>query len=238
MRWFALILMLIYSLPTLVLAQQKSVLIFSKTTAFRHESIPTGIKAVSELLEAEKIQVVHSENAEDFTEENLKRFDAIVFLSTTGDLFNDSQKIAFQRFIQSGHGYVGIHAASDTEHNWPWYGGLVGGYFASHPHIQDAKINVLNRKHKSTKHLPPIWIHKDEWYDFSNVKAGLNILMELDETSYIGGKMGKFHPIAWFQEYDGGRAFYTGLGHTHESFSSENFRKHILGGIKYVLRIK
>jgi type 1 glutamine amidotransferase len=170
--------------------------------------------------------------------DSLGQFDAVIFLSTTGDIFDAAQKEAFQKYIQSGKGYVGIHAASDTEYGWPWYGALVGGYFSSHPNVQNAEIQVLDHEHPSTRHLPQVWFHRDEWYDFKDVKQGLNILMNLDEQSYEGGKMGKFHPIAWFQEYDGGRSFYTGLGHTDESFDSELFQKHILGGLYYVLQLK
>ncbi|WP_140938215.1 ThuA domain-containing protein [Sphingobacterium lumbrici] len=218
--------------------KDKNVLIFSKTTGFRHQSIEKGVQTVEKLLNDQQIRTFHSEDENVFNAKNLANYDAILFLSTTGDLFNSQQKEDIQNFIRSGKGFVGIHAASDTEYNWPWYGGLVGGYFASHPAVQEAKIDVLNRKHLSTKHLQKVWFHKDEWYDFKNVKEGLHILMALDEASYKGGKMGKFHPISWFQEYDGGRSFYTGLGHTEESFDSELFQKHILGGVKYVLKLK
>lgn len=216
----------------------KQVLIFTKTTAFRHASIPKGVQTVKEILNARGINTVHTEDAGYFQTDSLKQFDAVIFLSTTGNLFTASQKRDFKKFIQSGKGFVGIHAASDTEHEWPWYGGLVGGYFSSHPAVQDAKINVSNLKHPATKHLQRVWFHRDEWYDFKNMKSGLNILMTLDETSYQGGKMGQFHPIAWCQTYDGGRSFYTGLGHTEESFDSEKFQQHILGGLLYVLRLK
>lgn len=221
----------------LMAQSQKAVLIFTKTTGFRHKSIPKGVETVTRLLDSVGVKSMHSEDANLFQPDSLRRFDAVIFLSTTGDLFDASQKDALQKFVQSGKGYVGIHAASDTEYNWPWYGGLVGGYFASHPKVQDAEIQVLNHDHPSTKHLPKVWFHRDEWYDFKDVKPGLNILMNLDEQSYEGGKMGKFHPIAWFQEYDGGRSFYTGLGHTEESFDSLLFQKHIVGGINYVLGI-
>lgn len=216
----------------------KSVLIFSKTAGFRHQSIPKGVATVSKLLNENNINFVHSEDAIYFSADSLKKFDAVIFLNTTGDILNNQQKAAFKKFIQSGKGYVGIHAASDTEYNWPWYGALVGGYFSSHPAVQEAHMEVVNRTHPATKHLPQTWIHRDEWYDFKDVKSGIHILMMLDETTYEGGKMGKFHPIAWFQSFDGGRSFYTGLGHTDESYDSELFQKHIMGGIRYALRIK
>jgi len=228
-------LFLFFLSSAMVSVAQDKVLIFSKTKTFRHASIPKGVQTVRHLLDSLGIASLHTEDSGYFTTENLRGFSAVIFLSTTGDLFDDAQKTAFQQYIRSGRGYVGIHAASDTEHNWPWYGGLVGGYFTRHPHVQEAKMDIVDQSHPSTRHLPKVWFHKDEWYDFRDVHDGLNILMTLDETSYDGGQMGKFHPIAWFREYDGGRAFYTGLGHTDESFDVEHFRKHILGGIRYAI---
>lgn len=223
----------------LAIAKQNSrILIFTKTTGFRHTSIPKGVQVVSDLLKKNGLVSTHTEDATYFHIDSLEKFDAVIFLSTTGNLFNEQQKQDFQKFIRSGKGFVGIHAASDTEFDWSWYGGLIGGYFSSHPVVQDAQIDVINRKHPATKHLQKVWFHRDEWYDFKDVKPGLNILMNLDETSYEGGKMGKFHPIAWYQEYDGGRMFYTGLGHTPESFDSEKFQQHIWGGLKYVLKLE
>lgn len=229
---------LVLGIMSLQAQTQQSVLIFTKTTGFRHTSIPKGVETVRGLLAEAGIQSVHSEDSNLFQPDSLSGFDAVVFLSTTGDILDENQKKSFQAFVQSGKGFVGIHAASDTEYNWPWYGSLVGGYFSSHPQVQDADIEVLDQDHPSTTHLPSIWFHRDEWYDFKDIKPGLNILMNLDEETYEGGKMGKFHPIAWFQEYDGGRSFYTGLGHTEESFDSELFQKHILGGVRYVLGLE
>lgn len=233
-----LIIALLQGLISLQAQTNQSVLIFTKTTGFRHTSIPKGVETVQNLLNQAGIRSVHSENSHLFQSDSLSAFDAVIFLSTTGDILDENQKQSFQEFIQSGKGFVGIHAASDTEYNWPWYGNLVGGYFSSHPKVQDAEIEVLDQNHLSTAHLPRIWFHRDEWYDFKDIRPGLNILMNLDEETYEGGKMGKFHPIAWFQEYDGGRSFYTGLGHTEEAFDSMLFQKHILGGIRYVLALE
>lgn len=215
---------------------QEQVLVFTKTTGFRHKSIPKGVETVKRILQSEGIVAVHTEDADYFCADSLHQFGAVIFLSTTGNILNDEQKAAFQQFIRSGHGFVGIHAASDTEFEWPWYGELVGGYFKQHPPVQEAKIDVLDRTHFATKHLQEVWWHKDEWYDFKDIQPGLHILMTLDEQSYKGGTMGKFHPIAWFREFDGGRTFYTGLGHTDESFDAVPFQQHIVGGVKYVLR--
>lgn len=214
---------------------QERVLIFTKTAGFRHKSIPKGTEVVTKLLTAENILPVHTEDARYFCTDSLRQFAAVIFLNTTGNVLDDQQKVAFQHFIRSGKGYMGLHAASDTEFEWPWYGELVGGYFTQHPPVQKAKIDVVDRTHIATKHLQEIWWHKDEWYDFRDIQPGLHILMTLDEQSYEGGTMGKFHPIAWFREFDGGRMFYTGLGHTAESYDEVPFQKHIIGGIKYVL---
>ena len=220
---------------TMTAIAQKRVLIFSKTQGFRHSSIEKGAQVLKQLLDKEKIVSDHSEDAGLFTDQGLKKYDAIIFLSTTGNILDEAQQDAFVRYIQSGKGFVGIHAATDTEFDWPWYNGLVGAYFTSHPAVQNAKIDVVGRKHIATKHLDPVWWHKDEWYNFKDVKEGLHVLMNLDEKSYNGGKMGDHHPISWSQNYDGGKVFYTGLGHTEESYDEPAFQKHLIGGILSVL---
>jgi len=220
---------------TMTAIAQKRVLIFSKTQGFRHSSIEKGAQVLKQLLDKEKIASDHSEDAALFTDQGLKKYDAVIFLSTTGNILDETQQEAFVRYIQSGKGFAGIHAATDTEFDWPWYNGLVGAYFASHPAVQNAKIDVVDRKHIATKHLDPVWWHKDEWYNFKDVKEGLHVLMNLDEKSYNGGKMGDHHPISWSQNYDGGKVFYTGLGHTEESYDEPAFQKHLIGGILSVL---
>jgi cytochrome c len=143
------------------------------------------------------------------------------------------QKPAFERYIRSGGGFVGIHSASDTEYQWPWYGSLVGAYFASHPAIQRARILIENPNHPSTKGLPAVWERTDEWYNFrSNPRGAAHVLATLDESTYSGGAMGADHPIAWCQEIDGGRSWYTAMGHTAESYAEPLFRLHLLGGIE------
>ena len=220
---------------TMTAIAQKRVLIFSKTQGFRHSSIEKGAQVLKQLLDKEKIASDHSEDASLFTDQGLKKYDAVIFLNTTGNILDETQQEAFVRYIQSGKGFAGIHAATDTEFDWPWYNGLVGAYFTSHPAVQNAKIDVVDRKHIATKHLDPVWWHKDEWYNFKDVKEGLHVLMNLDEKSYNGGKMGDHHPISWSQNYDGGKVFYTGLGHTEESYDEPAFQKHLIGGILSVL---
>ncbi len=212
------------------------ILVFSKTMGFRHASIPTGVAALRTLCAQHGIMVDSTEDSDDFNEKNLKRYAAVVFLSTTGDVLNPLQENAFERYIQAGGGFVGIHAATDTEYGWSWFTGLVGGQFESHPEIQDATLLVKDHKHLSTKHLPgDTWQRKDEWYNFKNLNPNVNVLMTIDEKSYKGGKNGDHHPMCWYHVYDGGRAWYTAGGHTNESYAEPAFLQHLLGGIRYAI---
>ncbi|MER5461473.1 ThuA domain-containing protein [Streptomyces sp. NPDC002668] len=212
----------------------KRVLVFSKTAGFRHDSIPAGIAALKELGRTSNITVDATEEAAQFTTGNLARYDAVVFLSTTGDVLGADQQKAFENYVSTGGGYMGVHAAADTEYDWAFYGGLVGAYFASHPQIQPATVRVEDRTHPSTAHLDDAWERTDEWYNYrTNPRTQARVLATLDETSYQGGTMKGDHPIAWCQTYQGGRAFYTGGGHTKESYAEPAFRTHLLGGLRY-----
>ncbi|MCB7138002.1 ThuA domain-containing protein [Cellulosimicrobium marinum] len=210
-------------------------LVFSKTAGFRHGSIPAGIAAIQQLGVDNGFTVTATEDADDFTDENLAQYEAVLWLSTTGDVLDEDQQAAFERYIQNGGGYAGVHAASDTEYDWPWYGELVGAYFASHPQNQDATIKVEDHAHESTAHLPARWDRYDEWYNFrENPRDTVHVLASLDETTYTAGTnaMGADHPIAWCHVHDGGRSWYTGGGHTNESFAEPEFLQHLLGGIQ------
>jgi cytochrome c len=211
------------------------VLVFSKTTGFRHSSIPNGKAAIQKLGLENNFEVDTTEDASYFTEENLKKYAAIVFLNTTGDVLNNQQEIAMERFIQAGGGFVGIHSATDTEYDWIWYANMIGAQFASHPAIQPAKIQVVDRTNIATQHLPEVWNRTDEWYNFKRLNKEVKVLLKIDEKSYQGGTLGDEHPMAWYHDYDGGRAFYTELGHVEESYSDSLYLKHILGGIKYAI---
>ena len=210
-----------------------SVLVFSKTTGFRHDSIPDGIAAIRALAAEHGFAVAETEDAGWFTDAILPQYKVVVFLSTTGDILDAAQKAAFERYIRSGGGFVGIHSASDTEYHWPWYGRLIGAWFASHPQIQHATIRIEDADHPATKGLPASWQRTDEWYNFrTNPRSAVHVLASLDESSYSGGAMGTDHPIAWCQNIDGGRSWYTAMGHTKESYAEPLFRVHLLGGIE------
>ena len=210
-----------------------TVLVFSKTVGFRHDSIAQGIAAVAALGAEHGFAVDGTEDAAYFTDAGLARYRAVVFLNTTGEILNPSQKAAFERYIASGGGFVGIHSASDTEYHWPWYGRLVGTWFASHPQIQRATIRIGDAGHPSTKSLPAKWERTDEWYNFrTNPRSAVHVLATVDEASYSGGAMGADHPIAWCQTIGSGRSWYTAMGHTAESYAEPLFRLHLLGGIE------
>ncbi|MCX4514451.1 ThuA domain-containing protein [Streptomyces sp. NBC_01619] len=212
----------------------KRVLVFSRTAGFRHDSIPAGVAALKELGAGSNITVDATEEPAQFTTSNLARYDAVVFLSTTGDVLNAEQQKAFENYVATGGGYMGVHAAADTEYDWPFYGGLVGAYFHSHPQIQKATVRVEDHDHPATSHLDAAWERTDEWYNYrSNPRGQARVLATLDETTYQGGTMKGDHPIAWCQTYQGGRAFYTGGGHTKESYAEPAFRQHLLGGLRY-----
>ncbi|MDI1465028.1 ThuA domain-containing protein [Catellatospora sp. KI3] len=208
------------------------VLVFSKTAGFRHSSIPNGIAAIQALGSANGFTVTATEDATQFNAANLAQYQAVVWLMTTGDVLDATQQTAFQNYIAAGGGYVGVHAAADTEYDWPWYGGLVGAYFSSHPAIQTAQVRVETPVNASTAHLPSTWSRSDEWYNYrTNPRPNVRVLMNLNEASYTGGTMGD-HPITWCQNYGGGRSWYTGLGHTEASYTDTNFTKMLLGGLQ------
>ncbi len=218
-------------------AKKKTVLIFCLTKGFHHASIDDGIVAFIKLGVENNFAVDTTTDVNVFTTDNLKKYKALIFLSPTGtNILNDAQKSAFKQYIHSGGGFVGIHAATDVNYEWEWYGELVGAFFEKHPKIQNAKLNIIMPKNKINKGLPQPWMHKDEWYNFKNVSPKINVLIKIDETSYTGGSMNNDHPISWYHEFEGGKVFYTALGHTKECYTDPLFLRHVLAGLKWVMR--
>ena len=216
-------------------AALNKVLVFSKTAGYRHASINVGKLALMKLGQANGFAVDTTEDAGKFTENNLKQYSAVIWLSTTGNVLDEAQQAQFQRYIQAGGGYMGIHAAADTEYDWPWYNQLAGAYFLNHPKQQNAEIDIIDKSHPATKMLPDVWKRFDEWYSYKSISPDIKVLGKLDEKTYEGGKNGDNHPFIWYHDFDGGKAFYTGAGHTDESYSDQMFLAHILGGIKSVM---
>ena len=215
-----------------------NVLVFSKTAGYRHESIEPGIAAIQQLGQQHGFQVEATEDSSVFDGDQLKDVDVIVFLNTTGDILNEAQQGQIEQFMQAGGGFVGVHAAADTEYDWPWYGKLVGAYFNGHPNdpnVREATLHIVDNHHPATDSLPTDWTRSDEWYNYKAINPENKVLITLDESTYEGGTNGENHPISWYKEYDGGRAFFTGLGHTVESYSDPRYVDHLLGGIQYAI---
>ncbi len=213
-----------------------NVLVFSKTTAFRHQSIDAGKTALAKMAKEKGFGVSFTEDAENFNELNLKKYNAVVFLNTTGDVLNNEQQSTFERYIQAGGGYVGIHAATDCEYDWSWYGKLAGAFFLDHPstpsNVQKGKY-FITQKNEFTTGMPEEFERTDEFYSFKDISPKINVVLKIDEKSYVGGKNGDNHPMSWYQAFDGGRSFYTAMGHTNETFSEPLFLNHLWAGIKY-----
>jgi len=214
------------------------VLVFSETKGFRHDSIPAGIDAVKRLAAQRGFTASFTEDSSVFAS-GLGEYDVVLFLNTTGDVLDEREQVGLQRFIAAGGGYVGVHSATDTEADWPWYVQLVGATFKSHPAIQQAFIKIEDRAHPTTCFLPNNWTRVDEWYNFkANPRPFVRVLATLDEASYQGGDMGADHPIIWCHEFDGGRSWYTELGHTSSTYREPIFLESLYQGILWVAQAK
>ena len=211
---------------------QARVLVFTNTTGWRHDSIPAAVAALQRLGAQDGMQVDHTEDAGWFTADRLARYQAVVFANTTGDVLDDAQQSAMQDFVRAGGGFMGIHSAADTEYDWPWYGELVGAWFLGHPPgLQTARVRTETGGVLTT----PVWRVTDELYNFrSNPRERVQVLATVDEREYAGGTMGAYHPIAWCHAFDGGRAWYTGLGHDITLYADANFLDPLRGGMRYV----
>jgi type 1 glutamine amidotransferase len=213
-----------------------NVLIFTKTRAFRHECIEPGVKAMQVYFSNHGITSVHSEDSLMFSPEKLKSFDAVMFFQTTGNVLDSTEQDAFKQYVRSGKGFVGIHAAADTEYDWPWFGELLGARFANHPDIQAGALVRIDSAKIATAHLPARWTRTDEWYNFKQPPTNVHVELMVDEATYSGGTMGANHPMAWYHNFEGGRAYYTALGHTVESYQDTLFLEHLMKAVKWAAK--
>jgi type 1 glutamine amidotransferase len=244
MKKITLVLFLLAFVPQLKgQSVNKRVLLYSRAARYYHESIPDGVKAIQKLGSENHIEVDSITDSLYFTDANLNKYAAIIFLNTSGNPLNAENKRAMERFIRAGGGFVGIHCAaatfnrlpSATEPAWPWYFQLVGAAFTNHPAPQPAVFEVTDRNDPSTKHLPARWNWSEELYNFKDIQPDIHVVLKVDESTYKGGENGVVHPMARHHEFDGGRSFYTALGHFPEAYSSSVFMKHLLGGIQYAM---
>lgn len=223
---------LLFGADSAVAAAPDRVLVFTRTQQFRHDSIPTAVATLQNLASREGMRADHSENAADFTAANLARYRVVVFASTTGDVLDADQQRAMEGFIRNGGGFLGLHAAADTEYDWPWYGDLVGAYFSSHPPgLQDTRVQPerAGRAHGKA------WPIRDELYNYrTHPRPRVQVVARIDERLYPGGSMGDDHPITWCHAFDGGRSWYTGLGHDEAVYRDPNFLAQLRQGLRYV----
>lgn len=229
------------SLTTQAQQKQFKALLVTTTKGWHHESLHSGVLAIQQMGLKNFFDVVLWEDPNGFTDKYMEQFQVVIFLNTTGDIFDSAQQKVMEKFIQSGKGYVGIHSASDTEYDWEWYTKLVGRMFHIHPTIQTAKLNVIEPTFPGLQGFAGNKLWTDEWYEFGPEKTtGLNYILGIDETSYKpkvqwgpkkGEGMGSMHPLAWYHNYDGGRSFYTALGHMPTDFSDVAFINHLYAGI-------
>jgi type 1 glutamine amidotransferase len=209
--------------------EKPRILVLTETKGFRHDAIPEATAALEKLAK-ERSWTAKSIPAADFPKESGKA-DVVVFLLTTGDIFDEAGRSALQKFVRGGGGVVGVHSASDTFHGWDWFRRLIGAEFKSHPAIAPAKVVVEDRAHPSSVDLPKDWTRTDEWYDFTaNPRSQVRVLASIDESSYPGGTMGD-HPILWCQEFEGGRSWYNAMGHTKETYAEKPFLDSLAEGI-------
>ncbi|MFD5712092.1 ThuA domain-containing protein [Streptomyces pharetrae] len=205
-------------------------LVHTRTTDYRHDSIPAAVAAVRAL---GQFDVEHTEDPAAL-DAALDGYAAVVFLSTSGEVLTPAGRERLAGYVEAGGGFVGVHAAACTEYGWPYYGELLGARFDRHPAHQPGKAVVEDRTHPATRHLPAVWAFTDEWYDFrTNPRARARVLVCADESSYQGGGMGADHPLAWCRRQGSGRVFYTALGHAAEAYDDPDFRQHLRGGIAW-----
>ncbi|MFE0690164.1 ThuA domain-containing protein [Streptomyces xiamenensis] len=208
--------------------------VFTRTAGFRHDSIPEGVDALR-ALGAERGRTVVATEDPDTLAAALPGAAAAVFLSTTGAVLTPPARDALRAHQEAGGGFLGVHSASGTEYDWPWYGELVGARFDGHPALQPGVVQVEDHDHPATAHLPARWTFTDEWYHFTASPRGrVRVLASADESTYTGGRMGTDHPLVWCHENTGGRSFYTSLGHTAEAYGDEAFRAHLRGALDWV----
>jgi hypothetical protein len=223
--------------------QKPAILIFSGTTGYRHDSIPSGIQALRMIAARRGLAVVASEDPAVFSTNSLNRFRAIILLSSTTDPKNPSsewlvgdRRTALQQFVRSGGGVLAIHAAADSHYNWPWYARLIGGRFERHPEgTPTGRITVVAPTDPATRGLARSLSRTDEWYYFQDYDPVSKVLVTLDPTS-IGEKDANPNPVAWTRQINEGRIFYTAMGHTRESYSDPWFLAHISNGLDWVLK--
>ena len=242
-RYLLTTLAVLLCVGTGVRAQQFTVMLVVQTAGWQHESTFNAIPAMERLAKRHDFKLVLKQRAMPVTAEQLADVDALVMINTTGDVFSDDEQAAIEQFVRSGKGWVGVHAAADTEYDWKWYTDMVGHMFYIHPHVQTAMVDVHDTSFPGMTGWAKRRMWTDEYYEYLDGarKPHLNYLITVDEKTYTTdanwgpGKVAKghgdFHPVSWYHEYDGGRAWYTNFGHVPATFEDPDFLHHLYGGI-------
>jgi type 1 glutamine amidotransferase len=233
-------------------AAEKRILVYTRNftpdgKGYVHDNIAASVEAIRRMGAENGFAVEASDDPSVFTAENLERYKALVFSSSNNEAFSaDAQRDAFKRYIKSGGGFVGIHSATGSERNWPYFWAVVGGKFLRHPKMQKFTVRVKDRAHPSTKDLPATFEWEDECYYNEKLNPDIRVLLvtdpakldDPDKGDYPGDRFGDSLPLAWYHTYDGGRQFYTALGHKKEHYSDPILTRHILGGILWAMGAK
>lgn len=227
------------------LSAKKHVLIYTRNgEGYVHDNISASVEALGEICQQNNIDYDSSDDPALFTAENLRKYDAIIFSNTNNEAFTtQAQRDAFQHFIQAGGGFMGLHSATASERDWPWFHAMIGGLFVRHPELQPFDIKVIDTNHLSTQHLGDVWAWEDECYFMDHLNLDIHVLLAVDLTTlddperekYPGTTFGDLFPLCWVHEYDGGRQFYTALGHKIEHYKDPDFSQHLQGGLLWVL---
>ncbi len=249
MKIILALLMMLFMLTSIYAQSQKHVLIYTKNEQgeglYIHDNIAASVKSLQNICKENNISSDVSDDPALFTPDNLKQYDAIIFSNSNNKAFeSQAQRDAFQQYIQNGGGYMGIHSACASERDWPWFWAMTGGKFVRHPALQKFDLKVIDPEHASTKHLDPVWHWEDECYFMNHLNPDINVVLAVDLTTldddkvdeFPGDIFGSLFPLAWYHTFDGGRQFYTALGHKIEYYSDENFIKHLQGGLMWVLK--
>ena len=249
-RWVVLILLLCglfgssiaqkYDNTSHSLRGKKVLLFYKNGKGYIHDNIAASRKAFLKLGDKQGFKVDTSGSSTVFSDAFLRQFCAIVFANTNNDVFDtEDQKVAFMRYIQAGGGFVGIHIACGTERNWTWYKQMLGGTFDFHPPFQEFTVKVIDKAHPSTQGIPELWPVMDELYFLKEMNPAIRVLMVSDFSGIKYAKpmpatFGKVFPSVWCNTFDGGRQWFTALGHDKSDFEKPLYMQHILGGLRWV----